>query len=49
MLAGASDMSDSGTYSLLEDGCIGVSNGFPDLGICRIRAHDAVLALSSLL
>jgi hypothetical protein len=47
MLAGASDMSDSGTYSLLEDGCIGVSNGFPDLLLCSVRAHNAVLALSS--
>lgn len=35
------------TYSLLEDGRIGVSNSLPDLLLGRVWAHNAVLALSS--
>lgn len=47
ILAGARSVSNSETYSLLEDRCIGVSNGFPDLVLCGFWAHNPVLALGS--
>jgi len=37
------------TYGLLEDGRVGVGNGFPDLCVCGVGAHNAVLALGGLL